>query len=82
MASPLLESERLSADIKLTFHKTQIRLEITNACLAWEFAVYNHIFKLVHLQNNVLRTIGKFERNILVHELHVVPGRDNIFINA
>jgi hypothetical protein len=34
----LLKSERLSANIKLTFHKALIRSVTTYACPAWEFA--------------------------------------------
>jgi hypothetical protein len=33
----LFKSERLSANIKLTFHKALSRLVMTYACPAWEF---------------------------------------------
>jgi hypothetical protein len=54
----LFKSERLSANIKLTLHKTLIRSVMTYACLAWEFAAEYHLLKLQRLQNKVLRTIG------------------------
>jgi hypothetical protein len=34
----LFRSERLSAKIKVSLHKTLIRSVITNACPAWELA--------------------------------------------
>jgi hypothetical protein len=36
----LLESERLSANIKLTFHKALIRSVMTYACATWEFRLH------------------------------------------
>jgi hypothetical protein len=34
----LLKSEGLSANIKITLHKAQIRSRMTYACPSWEFA--------------------------------------------
>jgi hypothetical protein len=53
---PLVKSERLSANIKLTLHKALVRSAMTYACLAWEFAAETHLLKLQRLQNRVLRT--------------------------
>jgi hypothetical protein len=44
---------------------------MTYACLSWEFAADNHLLKLQHLQNKVLRTIGNFPRSTPVHDLHM-----------
>jgi hypothetical protein len=41
----LFKSERLSANIKLTFHKALIRSVMTYACPAWEFAADTHLLK-------------------------------------
>jgi hypothetical protein len=54
------KSERLSANIKLTLHKTLITSVMTYACPAWEFAADTCLLKLQRLQNKVLRTIGNF----------------------
>jgi hypothetical protein len=67
----LLKSERLNANIKLTLHVAFIRLIITYACRAWEFAVDTHRFKLQRLQNKVLPSIGKFPRRAPIRDLHV-----------
>jgi hypothetical protein len=47
---PLLKSERLSANIKLTLLKTLIISVMTYACPAWEFAAESHLLKLQRLQ--------------------------------
>jgi hypothetical protein len=44
---------------------------MTYACPAWEFSADTHLLKLERLQNNVLRTIGKFPRCTPVCELHM-----------
>jgi hypothetical protein len=67
----LFQSERLSANIKLTLHKALIRFIMTYACPAWEFAADSHLLKLQRLQSKVLYTIGKFPRRTLTCELHV-----------
>jgi hypothetical protein len=67
----LFESERLSANIKLTLHKAPISYIMNYACPAWEFAEDNHLLKLQHLQNKVFRTIGNFPRCTLVRDLHM-----------
>jgi hypothetical protein len=66
----LLKSERLSSKIKLTLHKALIRTVITYACPAWELAADTYLLKLQRLQNNVLRTIGKFPRCTPVRDMH------------
>jgi hypothetical protein len=60
-------SERLSAKMKLTFHKALIRLVITYACPAWELAADTYLLKLRRLQNKVVRTIWK------VSKVHTSP---------
>jgi hypothetical protein len=67
----LLKNERLTANIKLTLHKTLIRPVINYFCLAWEFAADTHLLKLQRLQNKVLRTIGKFPKHTPVREVHM-----------
>jgi hypothetical protein len=57
----LLKSERLSAKIKLTFHK---------ACPAWDLATDAYLLKLQRLQNKVLRTTGNFPRCTPVHDMY------------
>jgi hypothetical protein len=47
----LFNSERLSANIKLTFHKALGRSITTYACPAWDFAADNRLLKLQFLQN-------------------------------
>jgi hypothetical protein len=44
---------------------------MTYACPAWEFAAETHLLKLEHLQNKVLRTIGKLPRRTPVRDLHI-----------
>jgi hypothetical protein len=67
----LLKSERLSANIKLTFHKALIRSVMTYASSTWEFAADNYLMILRRLQNKVLRTIGNFPRGAQVRDLHM-----------
>jgi hypothetical protein len=64
-----LSPERLSANVKLTLHKTPIRSAMT-ACPAWEFQADTCVLKLQLLQNNVLTT-GKVPRRTPVRDLHV-----------
>jgi hypothetical protein len=66
----LFETDRLSANIKLTLHKALIRSVMTYACPAWEFAADIHLLKLHRLQNKVLRAIGDFTRCTAVCDLH------------
>jgi hypothetical protein len=42
----ILESERLSTNIKLTIHEAPIRSVITYACPTCEFAADTHLLKL------------------------------------
>jgi hypothetical protein len=56
----LFKSERLSANIKLTLHKTLIRSEMTFACTAWQFAANIYLLKLKRLQNKVLAPLEIF----------------------
>jgi hypothetical protein len=67
----LFKSERLSANIKSTLHKAQIRSLISYACLVSEFAADIHLLKMKRLQNKVFRTTGKFPRFTPVRELHM-----------
>jgi hypothetical protein len=67
----LFKSERLSANIKLTMHKALIRTITTYACCACGFAVDNHLLRLQHLQNKVLRTTGNFPKHTRVRDLHM-----------
>jgi hypothetical protein len=53
----LFKSERVSANIKVTFHKALIRSVISYACPACELAPDTCLVKLQHVQNKVLRTI-------------------------
>jgi hypothetical protein len=69
ICSPL-KSERLSANIKLTLHKTLIRSVMTYACPAWELAAGTYLLKLHPLQNKILCIIGNVLRCTLVHDLH------------
>jgi hypothetical protein len=68
----LFKSERLSANVKLTFHKALIRSVMAYACPAWEFAADTHLLKLQRLQNKVLRTTGNFPRCTPFRDLHTV----------
>jgi hypothetical protein len=67
----LFQSERLSANIKLTLHKALIRSVMTCACRAWEFAAESHLLKFQRLQKEVFRTIGNFPRRTSVCDMHV-----------
>jgi hypothetical protein len=58
----LFRSERLSANIKITFHKALIRSVMTYACPAWEIAADTCLLKLQRMQNKDLRTTGKFSK--------------------
>jgi hypothetical protein len=60
-------SVRLSANIKLTFHRTIIRSLMTYVCPAWEFTADIHLLKSQRLQNKVLRTYEK------VSKVHTSP---------
>jgi hypothetical protein len=62
------KSERLSANIKLTFHKALMRSVMTYAFLAWELAADTYLLKLQLLQNKVLRSIGYCLRRKPVRE--------------
>jgi hypothetical protein len=66
----LFKSERLRANIKLTFHKALIRSIMTYACSAWELAADTYFLKLQRLQNKVLRTTGNRPRCTPVRYLH------------
>jgi hypothetical protein len=44
---------------------------MTYAWPAWEFVADNHLLKLQHLQNKILRTIGNFPRCTPVRELYM-----------
>jgi hypothetical protein len=44
---------------------------MTYAYPAWGFAADNHLLKLQHLQNKVLRTIENFPRCTSVRDLHM-----------
>jgi hypothetical protein len=44
---------------------------MTYACSAWEFAADTQLMKLQRLQNQVLRTIGKFPRNTSIRDMHI-----------
>jgi hypothetical protein len=67
----LFKSERLSANNKLIILRALIKRKMTCACHAWEYAADNHLLKLQHLENKVLRTTGNFPRHTLVRDLHV-----------
>jgi hypothetical protein len=66
----LFKSEPLSANIKLTLYKAQIRSIMTYDCSAWEFAADTHLMKLQRLQDKVLCTTGNFPRSTPVRILH------------
>jgi hypothetical protein len=66
----LLNSERLSAKIKLTLHKAWIRTVITYACSAKELAADTYLLKLQRLQDKVLRTIGNVLMYTAVRYMH------------
>jgi hypothetical protein len=47
---PVLKSEHLSTNIKLTLYKALIRFIVNYASPAWEFAANTHLLKLQHLK--------------------------------
>jgi hypothetical protein len=57
----IFKTERLSTNIKLTLHKALIRIIITYACPAWEFAADNHLLKLQRLQTNLSAPLEIFQ---------------------
>jgi hypothetical protein len=65
----LFKSERLSANIKLTIHKAQMRSVMT-FFPAWELAADTYHLQLQRLRNKVLRTIGNFPKCTTVRDLH------------
>jgi hypothetical protein len=58
----LFRSERLSINIKPTFHKALFRSVRTYACPAWELTADTCLLKLWCLQNKVLCTFRNFTR--------------------
>jgi hypothetical protein len=66
----LLKSECLSANIKLTIHKTPIRLVMAYACPTWELAADTCLLKLQRVQKKVLHTTVNFRRCTPVRDLH------------
>jgi hypothetical protein len=68
---PLIISELLIANIKLTLHKALIRSIIICVCPATEFAADTHLVKSHLLKKNILRTTGKFPRRTPVRDLCV-----------
>jgi hypothetical protein len=66
----LFKSKRLSANIRLTFHKALIRSVLTYACPTWEFVAECHLLKLQRLQNRVLCSIGNFPRHMSIRDMH------------
>jgi hypothetical protein len=66
----LFKSKRLSANIKLTLHKAQMRSVMTYASPAWELAADTYLLQLQRLKNKVLRTIGHFPKCAQVRDLH------------
>jgi hypothetical protein len=68
---PPFRSELLSANIKLTLYNGAIMSAMTYTCPAWEFAAETHLSKLQRLQNDVLHTIGNFQRCASVRHMHV-----------
>jgi len=69
---PFFKSERLSANIKLTPHKTLIRSIMTYAYSACEFAAGTCLLKLQRLQNKIHCTTCNFPRCTHVHEMQAV----------
>jgi hypothetical protein len=66
----LFKKERLSANIKLTLHKTLIRSVMIYACTSWELRADTYLLQLQCLQNKVFHTIGNFPRYISLRDLH------------
>jgi hypothetical protein len=60
----------LSSSLKLTFHKALTKQVKLYACLTCEFVADIHHLKFQNLQNNVLRTTGKFPRCTAIHDFH------------
>jgi hypothetical protein len=67
----LFKSERLSANIKLIFHKALIRSVMTYTCPAPKFAAKPHPLKLLHLQSRIFRTIGNLPLPTSVRDMHM-----------
>jgi hypothetical protein len=67
---PLLKSERLSVNKKLTLYKALIRSIMTYVCPAWEFSAGSHLLNMQRLQNKVLRTTGNLARLAPNCDLH------------
>jgi hypothetical protein len=77
----LLNSERLSAKIKLTLHKALSRRVIrTYPCPAWELAADIYLLKLQRLQNKVLHILGNFPRCTPVRDMHTAFNFPYIYI--
>jgi hypothetical protein len=66
----LFKSELLSANIKITLHKALISSVMTDSCTVWEPEADTYLIKLQRMQNEVLRTIGKFPRCTPVRDFH------------
>jgi hypothetical protein len=60
-------------------YKALIRSIMTYTCSTWEYATDVHLFKLQHLQNRLLRTIGNLDRCTPVHELHMTFKIPNVY---
>jgi hypothetical protein len=67
----IFKSKRLNVNVKLIVYRALIRSIMTYACPTWEFAADTHFMKMQHLQNRVLRAIGKLDRRAPVHDLHM-----------
>jgi hypothetical protein len=68
---PLLKSESLGIDTKLTLCKAMINSVMTYAFLSWEFTADSRLLKLHRLQNQVFRTTGNLTRRTPTPALHV-----------
>jgi hypothetical protein len=66
----LLKTERLSTNIKLTFHKALIWSVMTHARPAKILGANTHLLILQRLQNKVLRTFGNFPICTSASDLH------------
>jgi hypothetical protein len=55
----------------MTLHNAFVRSAITYASPVWEFATDTYFFKLLRLQNDLLRTNGNFPRRTPVREMHM-----------
>jgi hypothetical protein len=67
---PLSKSERLSDNTK-KLYKALIKSVMIYACPALEFAADSHLFKLQHLQNEVLRTNSNLPGRTQTRDFHV-----------